>query len=305
MNSLCICEKRYNKRGRKEQRKAAKKETNAIAELCKIQRKYVPKLFEFFGGTADPRNPCYITYPNTVMLGQMYFKGVAGIVSMQGMTQAFNDKTISKNLTMLMGCNRMKYLPHHVTENEYLERLNPAEMEKVIHQMVYNLLRRRTFEDARYKKKWLVIVDGTQTYSGERRINENCLERHYEKGTENECVNYHLDVLEAKIYLGEGLVCSIASEFIENNAADRERYQGMGEEKIKQDCEMKAFARLAEKIKKNYPRLPILLLGDSLYACEPVIKICRDYGWDYLLRFKDGRIPSIAGEYEAIPEKTR
>ena len=291
--------------GRKEQRKAAKKEKNPVAELCKVQRKYVPQLFELFEATADPRNPCYITYPNTVMLGQMFFKGIAGIVSMQGMTQAFNDKTVSNNLTMLMGCSKMEYLPHHVTENEYLERLDPKEIEKVIHQMVYRLLRRRTFEDARYKKRWLIIVDGTQTYSGNRQINENCLERHYDRGTENEHVNYHMDVLEAKIYLGEGLICSIASEFIENSESDRERYRGMNEEQIKQDCELKAFVRLAAKIKKAYPRLPILLLGDSLYACEPVMKICRDYGWDYLLRFKDGRIPSIAEEYQAIPGKTK
>lgn len=166
--------------GRKEQRKAAKREANAVAELCKVQRKYVPELFEYFRDTVDPRNPCYITYPNIVMLGQMFFKGIAGITSMQGMTQAFNNKTVSKNLTMLMGCNKMKYLPHHVTENEYLERLDPKEIEKVIHQMIFSLLRRRTFEDARYKKKWIIIVDGTQTYSGNRQINQNCLERHYD-----------------------------------------------------------------------------------------------------------------------------
>ena len=291
--------------GRKEQRKAAKKEKNAVADLCKVQRKYVPNLFELFEATADPRDVRYITYPNTVMLGQMYFKGIAGIVSMQGMTSSFNDKKISKNLTGLMGCEKMSFMPHYVTENEYLERLDPKELEKVIHQMVYGLLRRRTFDDARYKKKWIVIVDGTQTYSGDRQINENCLERHYDKGTENEHINYHLDVLEAKVYLGDGLVCSIGSEFIENSEKDRERYGRMSEEEMKQDCELKAFMRLAEKIKKNYPKLSILLLGDSLYACETVMKICADYGWDYLLRFKDGRIPSIAEEYEAIPEKIK
>ena len=57
--------------GRKEQRKAAKKEN-------------VPELFELFEATADPRNPYYITYSNRMMPGQLYFKGVAGIVSMQG-----------------------------------------------------------------------------------------------------------------------------------------------------------------------------------------------------------------------------
>lgn len=48
-------------------------------------------------------------------------------------------------------------------------------------------------------------MDGTQTYSGDRKINESCLERRYDKGIENEHVNYHLDVLEAKIYLGDSL----------------------------------------------------------------------------------------------------
>ena len=204
-----------------------------------------------------------------------------------------------------MGCTERKYLPHHVTENEYLERLAPGEMEKVIHQMVYGLIRRRSFEDARYKKRWLDIVDGTQTYSWDKKINENCMERHYDKGTEAEHVNYHLDVLEAKIYLGEGIVCSIASEFIENSEEVRVRYQRMGEEAFKQDCEIKAFRRLAAKIKRNYPRLPILLLGDSLYASEPVMAICKSYGWDYLLRFKEGSIPSIAEEYRAIPDKEK
>lgn len=291
--------------GRKEDRKAAKKEKITAAEFCKVQNKYVPELFELFEATADPRNPYYITYSNRMMLGQMYFKGVAGITSMQGMTQAFNNKAVSKNLSILMGCPKRKYLPHHVTENEYLERLNPEELEKVIHEMVYGLIRRRTFEDARYRKRWLVIVDGTQTYSGDRKINENCLERHYEKGTEKERVNYHLDVLEAKIYLGGNLVCSIGSEFIENSEECRRNQQGMSEEEFKQDCEIKAFRRLAAKIKKRYPRLPILLLGDSLYASEPVMNICKAHGWDYLVRFKDGSIPSIAEEYEAIPDKER
>ena len=146
--------------GRKQERKAVKRETNAVAELCRIQRKYVPELFDLFEATIDPRNQCYITYTNRMMLGQMYFKGIAGIISMQGMTQAFNDRKVSENLSSLMGCMERKYLLHHVTENEYLERLDPGEMEEMTYQMVYGLICRRTFENARYKKRWLIIVDG-------------------------------------------------------------------------------------------------------------------------------------------------
>ena len=168
---------------------------------------------------------------------------------------------------------------------------------------IRKLIRKRCFEDARYKKKWLVIVDGTQLYCGRRKLNEHCLERCSNKGTDKENTLYHRDVLEAKIYFGEKLVASIGSEFIENNGEDRKRQEGMNAEEIKQDCETKAFFRLAERIKKRFPRLPILLLADSLYASKQVMELCREYKWEFLIRYKKGSIPSIAEEYEKIPEK--
>ena len=51
-----------------------------------------------------------------------------------------------------------------------------------------------------------------------------------------------------------------------------------------------------------FPRLPICLMGDSLYACEPVFEICKQNKWEYLIRYKDGSIPSLAKEYEEIKE---
>ena len=105
--------------------------------------------------------------------------------------------------------------------------------------------------------------------------------------------------------LGEKLIVSIASEFIENNTEDAERQKSMSEEERKQDCETKAFKRLAEKMKKAFPRLPVILLADSLYASEPVMNICRDNGWEFIIRYKTGSIPGITEEYENIPEKER
>ena len=77
----------------------------------------------------------------------------------------------------------------------------------------------------------------------------------------------------------------------------------MSEEKRRQDCETKALKRLAEKIKKAFPRLPIILLADSLYASEPVMGICRNNGWEFIIWYKTGSIPSITEEYENILEK--
>ena len=74
-------------------------------------------------------------------------------------------------------------------------------------------------------------------YSGDRKLNDKCLERHYNKGIEDETVNYHNDVLEAKIVLGEKLIVSIGSEFIENNGEDTKRQKSMSAKELKQDCE--------------------------------------------------------------------
>ena len=96
-------------------------------------------------------------------------------------------------------------------------------------------------------------------------------------------------MLEAKLVVGE-MVFSIGSEFVENE-----------EENVdKQDCEIRAFKRLAKKIKEEYPRLKIIISGDALYASKPVMDICKENGWKYIIRFKEGAIPSLYREFETV-----
>lgn len=222
--------------GRAEIRAARFLEKNPIEACNEVQRKFCPELFNRFGRIIDPRHQSYIIYTGKTMLGQMYYKGIAGITSMQDMTDRFNNPQIVENLASYIGVDLDEYLPHYVTENDYLKQLPPDELQNAIHEMVYELIRRKSFYDARFMGKWIIIVDGTQLYSGDKKINDKCLERHYNKGTEQETVNYHIDVLEAKIYFGSELVCSICSEFIENNGEDAERQKEMSEEQRKQDC---------------------------------------------------------------------
>lgn len=288
---------------REQDRIRRKLESNPIVECNRVRQRFCPELFQDFSGTKDPRHQSYIEYSNKELIGTVFYKGIAGIGSMQSMTYEFTPENVSKNILRFLGEKGKKYLPHAVTVNEYFEKLDPEELQRVQQKQVYELIRRKTFYGARFRKKWLVIVDGTQTYSGSRKLNEGCLERRFHKDTDEEKVNYHCDVLEAKIVLGESLIVSIASEFIENNGEDAEKQKKLSEEERKQDCETKAFKRLSAKLKEAFPRLPILLLADSLYASEPVMNICRENKWDFIIRYKTGSIPGITEEYERIPEK--
>jgi len=66
---------------------------------------------------------------------------------------------------------------------------------------------------------------------------------------------------------------------------------------MKQDCEIKAFYRLSTKLKKAFPNLRICITADGLYACKQVFEICQGHNWRFIIRFKEGSIPSLYTTY--------
>lgn len=80
------------------------------------------------------------------------------------------------------------------------------------------------------------------------------------------------------------MAISVGSESIEN--ADPHA--------TKQDCELKAFARLAGRLKRDFPQLLICLLLDGLYANGSVLDTCRQNGWKYIITFKEGSLQAMA-----------
>ena len=137
----------------------------------------------------------------------------------------------------------------------------------------------------------MVIFDATSLFHFPERHCPHCPKKVMNKGTLEEREIYYHHMLEAKLVLGDGFVISIGTEFIEN----------VSEDVSKNDCETKAFKRLSERLKKEYPRLPVRVLADSLYASEPVFQRClRDNHWHILLRYKEGSLPSTAEEYRSI-----
>jgi hypothetical protein len=96
--------------------------------------------------------------------------------------------------------------------------------------------------------------------------------------------------LEAKLVTRNGWVLSLMTEFIENP----------GEHPTKQDCELKAFYRLADRLKQYFPRLPLCLLLDGLFAGGPTFALCRRYGWKYLVTLQEDDLPSVQREFKAL-----
>jgi hypothetical protein len=88
------------------------------------------------------------------------------------------------------------------------------------------------------------------------------------------------------------MVIPLLSEFLEYGKGDNERN--------KQDCELRAFYRLTERLKRYFPRLPVLLLLDGLYASGPVMQHCFQYGWEFMIVLQDKELPTVWAEFEGL-----
>jgi hypothetical protein len=99
-------------------------------------------------------------------------------------------------------------------------------------------------------------------------------------------------VLEANLAFADGMSIPLMSEVL--------NYQEGDTDQNKQDCELKAFYRLAERLKKAFPRLPIMVLLDGLYAKGPVIELCRKKKWQFMIVLQDKDLPSVWEEYEGL-----
>jgi hypothetical protein len=119
----------------------------------------------------------------------------------------------------------------------------------------------------------MFAIDGTGGGSSDRPYDASSLKRVHADGK----ITYHRSALVAFLVLEEGFAIPIAVEFIENMEVNA----------LKQDCEIKAFHRLAKKIKEAFPQTPIWLLGDALYADQNVIRLCQKQGWGYSLNLKE------------------
>lgn len=179
---------------------------------------------------------------------------------------------------------------HGDSLNYLLSRLPPEQLLGLNAQMARRMIMMRCFESSRLDPDppgvlegrtcpWLVAVDGTELRTYDRRHCPHCLVRTLSNGRKQ----YFHSVLEARLITFTGVTVSLGSVAIRNEDADYD----------KQDCELKAFPRLARQLKQRFPRLRICILADSLYGCKPFLDICRDMKWDYIVVFKEGRTPAL------------
>ena len=266
--------------------KKADKTTKAIAKkllyaIPKTIHHYFPQFKRYLRQIEDCRKR------SEYELSEILTGAISLFLFKEGSRNAFNqdrkDSEFVNNYEKLFGLR----LPHMDTVDDLFRAISPEELERFKIKLIENLLEKKALHKWRMLGKYFVVaVDGTGVMSFDKRHCDKCLVKTYESGKKG----YFHNVLEAKLVLPNGLAISLATEWIEN---DSDNYD-------KQDCELKAFYRLSEKLKKNFPRLPICIVGDGLYPNQKVFEICERNRWEYIITLKDGNLPSVWEEVKFL-----
>ena len=263
--------------------KRQREKKELVFEMLATIRQHFPDLLEWMRQVDDSRNKA-----STYELAAHLTACLAIFLFKSGSRNQYNqnreDKQFKKNFKRLFGFD----MPHGDSVKNVIERLNIEQIETLKHKMVQRLLQRKTFHASRYRNTWFCIaVDASGLGSYDHERDAQCLHSTSKNGK----VTYFHSVLEARLVTPHGFSVSVATVWIENP-------EGGGYDK--QDCERKAFTRMADKLKTLYPRLQILILADGLYPYEGFFAICEANQWGFCVTFKDGNLPSVWKEVAGL-----
>jgi len=220
-------------------------------------------------------------------LAELITACIALFIFKQGSRNAFNNQRQEHKFSAQYRKLFKLRLPHMDTVDRVLRRLPDEALERLKQRMIQVLLEKKALHRFRLMKRWFVVaIDATGVMSFSQQHCEHCLHSRSKRGK----ISYFHNVLEAKLITPNGFSISIATEWIENPEGEYD----------KQDCELKAFKRLAVKLKKSFPRLPLCITADGLYPNQGFFEQCQRNDWHYIVTFKDGNLPTVWQEVQAL-----
>lgn len=271
----------------------------AVEEQLRVYRSVFPTLLKRFEKIPDPRNPKTITHKATVL---MLYGILTFVFQMASRREANREMTLpqfQENLKLLFP--ELDSVPHQDTLNRLLGKIRVDQIQDTLIELIQRFIRKKKFYRYLVSNRYPMAVDGTQKLVRNLCWAEQCLERqvqHKEKdGTFATRSQYYVYVLEANLAFPNGLTIPLMSEFLSYTEGDQSS--------SKQDCELKAFQRLAAKIKQRLPRLPIQVLLDGLYANGPVLELCRQLHWQFMIVLQNDCLPSVWEEVRGLEQLQR
>jgi hypothetical protein len=261
----------------------------AVAEQVRIFRAKLPVLLKRLSKIEDPRSPKKIKHKLSALMIYGILTFVFQMSSCREANREMSQPMFWRNLKFFFP--EIEELPHHDTLKRLLSDIDVRQIEDIQIELVRQMIRKKKFHRYLINECYPIAIDGTGKLKRDWLWDEECLERNIKKG-DGSHLQYHVYVLEANLAFHGGMSIPLMSEVLSYTQGDT------GNDK--QDCELKAFYRLAARLKSAFPALKMMLLLDGLYAKGPVVEICRKNNWQFMVVLKDDAVPTVIREFEAL-----
>jgi hypothetical protein len=249
-------------------------------------RAVFPRLNDWLNGLPDPRVQEMCVYT----AAHLWWQVLATCLSRKGSRNGFDEQRQSGEAAWNLGalCGQAPEDPRfagHPTVTcsdnaaRHASRVDPELVAQIPVLMFRDLLERRTFDGVRIFDRWYVlVVDGS--------VKEKCRQGFQEGGKSSTGGARYRYVLQLSVIGPEGTLFPLMHEEMDVHNPETE----------KEDCELKSFQRLSQRLKQEFPKLPICLVADALYCCQAVVVACQLFDWKYVLTLKEGRQPTTWDE---------
>lgn len=262
----------------------------AVAAQLGVWRPLLPKLLKDLSKIPEPRQPKKTKHRLAVVLLYGLLSFVFQMASRREANRTLSRPAFLATLQALFP--ELETLPHADTLNRVLCQLDVAQLEQAHVELLRRLIRNKKFRRYLINHCYPIAIDGTQKLTRDGQWwDEHWLERRRDTA-EGESVQQYVYVLEANLVFHNGVTLPLLSEFLSYTEGDPDDH--------KQDCELKAFYRLAARLKDYFPRLPILLLLDGLYPNGPLMDLCWRYHWQFMIVLPTKCLPSVWEEVHAL-----
>ncbi len=265
-----------------------------IEEHLKVYQNIFPQLMEDFKDIDDPRDSKKINHKLTSVLVYGIFLYLLKIPSRRQANNVLTRPQFRENLKTIfpeLKEEDLDDLPHGDTVNRILSLIDVEQIQSMKLKLIFDLIRKKKFKRHKITGRYIINIDGTQKFSSDHPFSPEALKRNVNV-KDGKKTQYYVYILEANMVFENGLSIPLLTEFCEFSKGDLDN--------DKQDCELNAVKRLMKRIKRFFPRLPIMLNLDGLYPNGPMIHLCREYNWDFMMVLKDDKLPQVWNEYNGL-----
>jgi hypothetical protein len=270
------------------------------------------RLRKLLKNITDKRDPCKIRYKLDFILHWALSVFFFRTESLNKLQHAFDRIPLLRKKTLwnFFDLPEGSALPHRQTVTENLALVNPDEINDILIQLFKWALKQKIFYNHQQflTAEFYFACDGVKVhhYTKPHCTNESdgkndcpyCLSRTRNKGTPDETTYWLHVFVNVAVILPGGVQLPLYVHALK--AQQLLELETVSDEKYKQECELQAAKEIIPLLHERFPRLPVTFLSDSLYANEPVLKLLKDCGWEFMIVRQEGSLKKLAEHCDVL-----